>query len=249
MSPPSSSNALLATRDLKAGAAEAAAVHLSGVTRVFAVTAALVRVDLRVERGEAVMLRGPNGAGKSTLLAVVATLLSPTYGTGSVLGFDLAREHSEIRRRTELLGHRTRLYEDLTALENLRFACALFGIDRARAGEALERVGLADVAAERVRGFSQGMRQRVAVARAMLRSAELLLLDEPYAGLDAEAKAIVDLAVVDARRQGQTVMLATHDPTRTALVERTIEMDGGRIVSDVASDVPGTELAREGANS
>jgi heme ABC exporter ATP-binding subunit CcmA len=206
------------------------AVSLSGVTRVFGLTPALVRVSLVVDRGEFVLIRGPNGAGKSTLLRVMATALSSTYGSGSVLGFDLVRERDEIRRRVELLGHRTRLYEDLTAAENLRFACVLFGMDRAGVGEALERVGLADVAGERVHGYSQGMRQRVAVARALLRRPELLLLDEPYAGLDAEAKEVVDEAIAEAADGGRTVVLATHDPTRGAAAARTIHMDAGRII-------------------
>src|SRR5439155_23429613 len=151
--------------------------------------------DLTVEPGEVVLVRGPNGAGKSTLLRIVATAISPTYGGGQVHGFDLLRDREEIRRRIELLGHRTRLYEDLTAAENLRFACAMHGVDAAATPSSLEQVGLADVADERVRGFSQGMRQRLAVARTVLRSPELLLLDEPYAGLDLEARDVVDDAV------------------------------------------------------
>ena len=116
-----------ATRTAADGRTAATAVLLTNVTRVFHATPAVVRVDLRVERGETILLRGSNGAGKSTLLRIIATLLSPTYGGGEVLGFDLARDREEIRARTELLGHRTRLYEDLTATENLRFACRLFG--------------------------------------------------------------------------------------------------------------------------
>jgi ABC-type multidrug transport system ATPase subunit len=207
-------------------------VELSGVTRVFGVVPGIVRVDLRVERGETVLLRGPNGAGKTTLLRVIATALSPTYGVGSVLGFDLQADRTEIRRRTELLGHRTRLYEDLTAAENLRFICAAFGLDPEGIPRALGRVGLARSAGERVRGFSQGMRQRVAVARALLRSPELLLLDEPYAGLDAEAKELVDQTVLAAQAEGRTVILATHDPTRGGMATRALLMEDGRIRSD-----------------
>jgi heme exporter protein A len=199
------------------------------VTRVFGLAPALVRVDLRVERGEMLLIRGPNGAGKSTLLRVIATVLSPTYGRGSVLGFDLVSEREEIRRRIELLGHRTRLYEDLTAEENLRFTSALYGSALAGVPAALERVGLAGLAGERVRGFSQGMRQRVAVARALLRAPELLLLDEPYAGLDASAKDVVDQAIVAAQDEGRTVILATHDPTKGGTASRTLAMDGGRL--------------------
>ncbi len=175
------------------------------------------------------LLQGPNGAGKSTLLRVIATALSPTYGSGSVLGFDLVRQREEIRRRTELLGHRTRLYEELSAAENLRFACALFGADARLVPGTLARVGLVGVADERVGGFSQGMRQRVALARAMLRPAELLLLDEPYAGLDEQAKQVVDEVLLAAHAAGRTVMLATHDATRAGLATRTVGMEAGRL--------------------
>jgi heme ABC exporter ATP-binding subunit CcmA len=206
------------------------AVELRGVTRVFGAAPAVVRVDLRVERGETVVLRGPNGAGKSTLLRIAATALSPTYGSGRVLGYDLLRERDEIRRRTELLGHHTRLYEDLTATENLRFACTLFGLSKDGVTGALEQVGLKDMAGERVRTFSQGMRQRVAVARAILRKPQLLLLDEPFAGLDERAKDVVDEAIREAQQEGRTVLLATHDLARWASATRTIHMDAGQVV-------------------
>jgi heme exporter protein CcmB len=177
------------------------------------------------------------------MLRLVATALSPTYGGGSVLGFDLVRERDEIRRRIELLGHRTRLYEDLTAEENLRFVCSLQGVDPGLVPEALARVGLAVSAAERVRGYSQGMRQRVAVARALLRRPDLLLLDEPYAGLDEEAKEVVDEAVREAAREGRTVLLATHDPVRGSMATRTLRMESGRILPDLA---PGSHGAVAG---
>jgi heme exporter protein A len=224
-------------------------IRLSGVTRVFGLVPALVRADLAVERGETLLIRGPNGAGKTTLLRVIATALSPTYGTGSVLGFDLTRGREEIRRRTELLGHRTRLYGDLTAGENLRFACRLHGLDPAGVEGALERTGLGRTSRERVRGYSHGMRQRVALARALLRAPEVLLLDEPYAGLDSEAKNLVDDMITEARSEGRTVLLATHDPSRGTIASRTVSMEGGRVLEGVS--VPGavaraaSEPARE----
>lgn len=228
-------DALLSGLGASAGRATTA-IELFGVTRVFGVVPGLVRADLMVERGETVLVRGPNGAGKSTLLRVIATALSPTYGRGTVLGLDLLGEREEIRRRTELMGHRTRLYEDLTAGENLRFTCALYGMEAAPVDEALARVGLKAVAGERVRGFSQGMRQRVAVARALLRSPELLLLDEPYAGLDDEAKDLVDRMIEEARDGGRTVVLATHDPGRGSRVASlTLFMDSGRLLPEPAT--------------
>lgn len=208
------------------------AVELDGVTRMFGPVPAVVRASLHVPRGETLLVRGPNGAGKTTLLRIVATAISPTYGGGSVLGLDLSREREEIRRRSELVGHRTRLYEDLTAEENLRFACRLHGVEPTAVRQVLERVGLGRVAGERVRGFSQGMRRRVALARALLRGADLLLLDEPYAGLDEEARSIVADMVAGARRDGRTTILATHDPAGTALATRTVRMDAGRLMGD-----------------
>ncbi len=207
-------------------------MSISGVTRVFGLAPALLRIDLRVERGEVLLVRGPNGAGKTTLLRLVATAIAPTYGSGTVLGFDLVREPPDIRRRTELVGHRTRLYDALTAAENLRFTCSMYELPAAGVGPALERVGLADVADERVGGFSHGMRQRVALARAILRSPDLLLLDEPYAGLDEPAKTVVDDAIEEARTGGRTVILATHDPGRGGMAGRTLFMEGGRILPE-----------------
>ena len=206
-----------------------AAVDLRGVTRLFGAAPALVRVDLSIERGEAVVLRGPNGSGKSTLLRIVATALSPTYGGGSVLGFDLATEREEIRRRSELLTHRTRLYEELSARENLELFADLLGISRVRVGEALERVALDDVADERVRTFSAGMRQKVAVARAIVRDPELLLLDEPTTGLDTAARQAVDDMMLRASREGRTLVIATHHGVAAGLAARVVTMRDGSV--------------------
>ena len=235
MASPGTTSSSSASGRTETAGRDAPAIRLSGVTRVFGLVPALVRADLAVDRGETLLIRGPNGAGKTTLLRVIATALSPTYGTGSVLGFDLTRGREEIRRRTELLGHRTRLYGDLTAVENLRFACRLYGLDPAAVDEALERAGLRRTGRERVRGYSHGMRQRVALARALLRAPEVLLLDEPYAGLDTEGKDLVDEMIVEARVQGRTVLLATHDPSRGAIASRTVTMEDGRILQGVSS--------------
>ena len=206
-----------------------AAVDLRGVTRLFGPAPALVRVDLAIERGEVVVLRGPNGAGKSTLLRIVATALSPTYGGGSVLGFDLVTDREEIRRRSELLTHRTRLYEELTARENLELFADLLGIPDDRVREALERVALADVADERVRTFSAGMRQKVAVARAIVRDPELLLLDEPTTGLDAASRLAVDEMMLRASREGRTLVIATHHGVAPGLAARVVTLRDGAV--------------------
>jgi heme exporter protein A len=206
-----------------------AAVDLRGVTRLFGEVPAVVRVNLSIERGEAVVLRGPNGAGKSTLLRIIATSLSPTYGGGAVLGFDLASEREQIRRRCELLTHRTRLYEELSARENLRLFADLLGIEPGRVDDALERVGLEREADERVRGFSHGMRQKVAVARTIVRGPELLLLDEPVTGLDDSARAVVDAMILEAAAQGRTIVIATHHAVTDGLSARVVPMREGHV--------------------
>ena len=168
------------------------AVSLRGVSRLFEYRPALVRVDLTVDIGEILLVRGANGAGKSTLLRVLATALSPSEGEGSVLGWDLRTEQRDIRRHLEYVGHATRHYEDLTARENLRFVARLWDLSRADADAALERVGLLHAADSRVSTYSQGMRQRLALARIALRSPQLLLLDEPFAALDAAGREALD---------------------------------------------------------
>lgn len=224
--------------------ASTAAVDLRQLSRLFGPTAGLARVSLRIEVGQVVVLRGPNGAGKSTLLRVVATELASTFGTGTVLGFDLERQRVQIRRRLEFLGHRFRLYEDLTVEENLRFWVTMYGIGRdVDIGSALAQVGLAERAARPAGSLSQGMRQRLALARAAVRQPELLLLDEPYAGLDEDGKDAVDRLVAAARAARRTVILATHDLSRTLpLVDRVITMRGGAVFSDKPS--PRERMAR-----
>ena len=206
-----------------------AAVHLSRVTRLFDGLAAITQVSLDVGTGESVWLRGSNGSGKSTLLRVIATAISPTYGGGTVLGHDLTRGRAAIRTGTELVGHNTRLYDDLTATENLRFVCDLHGIDPGGLAPALERVGLTEVATVRAGNFSQGMRQRLVLARCLVRSPRLLLLDEPYAGLDPDARVVVDDLLAEARQAGRTVLIASHEAPPERLVHRTVVMDGGRL--------------------
>jgi ABC-type multidrug transport system ATPase subunit len=212
-----------------------AAVLLSRVTRLFDGLAAVGQVSLEIAGGETVWLRGWNGSGKTTLLRLIATAISPTFGGGRVLGFDLHKQRSAIRARTDLLSHETRLYDDLTAAENLRFACRLFDLDTRLVDSALERVGLDEVATVRAGSFSQGMRQRLALARCLMRAPALILLDEPYAALDVDARVVVDDLLRAAHDGGQTVVVASHEAPPPHLVDREVLMDGGRLVEGVRS--------------
>ena len=205
------------------------AVELRGITRVFDGLPAVRQVRLTVRAGEVVWVCGGNGSGKSTLLRLVATALSPTFGDGAVLGFALLGEREEIRARVELLGHQPRFYGQLTALENLRFVCRMYGIDVRHALPALERVGLDEVAGVRASSFSQGMRQRLALGRCLMRDPDLILLDEPFAGLDVDARGIVTDLLADAERRGRTVLLASHEPPVEGTVHRRVQLESGRL--------------------
>jgi heme exporter protein A len=218
-------------------AAQRAAVRLSRVTRLFDGLAAVSNVSLEMAYGERVWLRGWNGSGKTTLLRLIATAISPTFGGGTVLGFGLQTERSAIRARSDLLSHETRLYGDLTAAENLRFACSLYDVDPRLAESMLERVGLEEVAAVRTSKFSQGMRQRLALARCLMRAPPLLLLDEPYAALDVDARVVIDEVLIAAHAGGQTVVVASHEAPPAHLIDREVTMDGGRVITP-ASVVP-----------
>jgi len=156
------------------------AVELSGVSRLYGSFAALRSVSMRVYAGAAVLLLGENGAGKSTLLRLIAGLISPSEGTISVLGGSPRSE----RDRVAFMSHAPMLYDELTGVENLRYFASLYGIDSARAEQALRDVGLDPELPRRVGEYSQGMRQRASLARVLMLEPDVLLLDEPFSNMD-----------------------------------------------------------------
>ena len=211
------------------------AVVTTDLARLFAGSPALAGVSVRVEAGRAVALLGANGAGKTTLLRLLATAIRPSYGSAAVDGFDLSRDADLVRGRVAYLSHATGLYDDLTARENLDFAATLLGTPdrRARVQRALEDVGLAARANDRARDFSAGMRKRLALGRILLGQASLVLLDEPYAALDAEGMALVDQLLSAWREVGVTVILAAHATERLeAFLDGRLVLERG-LVADV----------------
>ena len=211
----------------------APAIVLENVEKRFGRLAALEGIDLNVPGG-ALALLGPNGAGKSTLLRLVATLSKPTRGRIFIRGIDARKEPERVRAGIGLISHQTLLYEDLTAGENLRFYGRLYGLYdlKERVRQALEGVGLSSREHDRVRGFSRGMKQRLAVARATLHHPTILLLDEPFAGLDAAACDMLSKRLHQLRREGRTVILVTHDLHRgLALTDRFAILNRGRFVA------------------
>lgn len=205
---------------------------LRGVGKRFGHSWALRGIELEIGRGELVALTGPNGAGKSTLLRLLATLLAPTTGQISVLGLDASSDAAAVRERVSLLPPQGFLYGDLTALENLRFAARMYGIEEWRepALRVLERVGLTRWGELRVNAFSSGMEKRLALARLLLRPGDVVLLDEPYASLDTEGIELVDGLVEEMVAEGRTVLLASHQWGRAfPLSDRVVQLEGGKL--------------------
>lgn len=208
------------------------AVELDNIARRFARRWVLRGASMQVGAGEIVGVLGRNGSGKTTLLRVIATTLRPTRGTGSVYGNELVQDADAVRDCVGVLGHHSGLYDDLTAAENLRFATQMSGLKlpRERLLEALHDVGLADEANERVRGFSAGMRRRLALARLILRPPQLLLLDEPYAAFDQHGIDFVNQFVRATAARGGAALVVTHDPARASdVTHRMVRIVDGRI--------------------
>jgi len=210
-------------------------IKVCNLSKSFGPRAALAAVDLSIERGEFVTLMGPNGAGKTTLLRILATLARPTSGTVRIAGLDPTRDGIEVRQRIGFLSHRTLLYEDLTAEQNLRFYARMYGLDDgpARVQDLLQRVGLATRRHDLVRTFSRGMQQRLALARAVLHRPHVLLLDEPYTGLDPLAAQVLTGLLAELTGEGCTTLLTTHDLGRGLEVgRRVVVLARGRLVYD-----------------
>ena len=189
----------------------------------------LAGADFDVHHGEIVLLTGPNGAGKTSLLRVCAGLLPIERGQARVLGVDLASDRAAVRDRVGILGHTNGLYADLTVHQNIEFWADLIGATSDEVNSALTHVGLdGRLASVRASQLSAGQRRRVALARLIIRRAELWLLDEPHAGLDAHARDELDATLRAAVTSGATVVVASHELERTEqIATRRVVVDGG----------------------
>jgi heme ABC exporter ATP-binding subunit CcmA len=206
-------------------------VQLVDVVAVLDRFPALAGATLTVDRGEIVLLQGPNGAGKTTLLRLCAGLVPPARGTAMILGLDLADHRHAVRSRVGLLGHSNGLYTDLTVNENVGFWGATVGATPAEITTALDRMILAKRLGDvPVRKLSAGQRRRTALACLIARRAELWLLDEPHAGLDAAGRDELDSVLRAATEVGATMIVASHELDRAgALATRVVEVVGGQV--------------------
>jgi len=202
------------------------------VTRNFGRRRALNRVSLTCRAGEIVALLGPNGAGKSTLLSIAASLLEPSSGEVRYGAFTARRAGASLRARIGLLAHDLYVYPELSAAENLRFFARLYGLaDVERlVAEALVRASLVERRDDPVSGFSRGMRQRLAIERALLHRPRLALLDEPFTGLDDGAVTSLKGRIAALREAGCIVLVTTHDlEAIEGVIDRAVVLTGGRM--------------------
>jgi heme ABC exporter ATP-binding subunit CcmA len=194
------------------------------LTQRFGAQLALDAVDLALDQGEHLAVLGDNGAGKTTLLRILATAARPTSGRLEIFGLDAVRERKALRARIGFVAHAPGLYPALSATENLEFFCALHDVDLKHVPEALDLVGLTDVARRPAGRLSRGEQQRLAIGRAVLHGPRLLVLDEPDASLDSGGPDLLAKVM-----SGRTVVLATHDHAlANRLCERTVVLRNGR---------------------
>jgi len=209
-------------------------VQLVDVSRHFGRRRAVSRVSLTARAGDIVGLLGPNGAGKSTIISMLATLVVPSAGEIRYGSIDARRPPAAVRSRIGLLAHELHLYPDLTARQNLAFFARLHGMDpQAIVSRALASAGLDDRGDDQVSGFSRGMRQRLALERALLHDPKLVLLDEPFTGLDDRAVGLVAARLRALADGGAIVVLATHDlDLADGLISRMAVVRNGRLIAD-----------------
>ncbi len=208
----------------------------------FGVRPVLRGVSLGVRRGEWVVVLGANGAGKTTLLRVIATLLRPAGGRLELNGVDALTHPARVRAQLGMVSHQPLIYPDLTASENLRFFGRLYGLSGAqleqRVEHALREVGLWTRRHDRARAFSRGMTQRLSIARAMLHNPDLLLLDEPFTGLDQHSATTLAAMLRDLVAQGRAVLMTTHELGRGLDgVTRALLLKGGRIEAELREHI------------
>jgi ABC-2 type transport system ATP-binding protein len=212
------------------------AVDVRNLTRDYKRLRALDGISFEVESGEVFGLLGPNGAGKTTTIRILTGQLRPTSGVAMVAGCDVVHERGKLKPRIGVVFEHQNLYERLSARDNLNFAARLYGVDASRIDQALFQVGLADRDRERLKNYSNGMKQRLLIARALLHGPQVLFLDEPTRGLDPQMARGVRAIISSLSGEGVTVLLTTHYMEEAdQLCSRVAIIDRGRIV---AMDTP-----------
>lgn len=213
------------------------AIEMRNLTKRFQSIVALRDLNLKILRGEVTVLFGPNGSGKTTLIRILCTLSRQTSGDYSVDGIDASGNGREVRRRMGVVLHDPLLYDDLTAAENLRFYCRMYGAEESRIDELLDLFELKHRRNDRVATLSSGMIKRLSIARAVIHDPDILLFDEPFSSLDTSSRAKVMSLIEQMRDDGKTILLTTHHLKEGYQIgERLLVMRKGRSVLDVRRD-------------
>ncbi len=209
-------------------------IKVKNLVKMFGLKTVLRGMDFNVEPGEFVAFLGPSGAGKTTFLRILSSLANPTYGNVRVAGYQLPKQAAAVRRKLGVLSHQPLLYGDLTAAENLEFFGRMYDVEDLdkRIDELLEVVGLKRRRDDLVRTYSRGMQQRLAIGRAVVHNPDILLLDEPYTGLDQDASGMLDDVLRLITAEGRTVVMTSHDLVRTEdMASRFDVLSKGKVIA------------------
>ena len=215
------------------------AIEVQGLTKSFGERYALRDIDLRISRGEHLVVFGPNGAGKTTLVKIMSTLVKPSAGSVRLEGIDIRDKPAQIRRQISLVSHQTFLYDDLTIYENLKFYGKMYDVTdlERRIKEVISWVQLESRLYDRVGTLSHGLQQRASIARAVLHNPSIMFLDEPEVGLDPHASTVIRDVLGSINSGSRTVVMTTHNLERgLELGDSIIILDRGKVVYQAAKD-------------
>ena len=210
-------------------------IENKNISKLYGRFHALDNIDLTIGSNDFTAVLGRNGAGKTTMLKILATLLKPSGGEVLINGHNIRKDSYSVLRQMGMVSHQTYIYNDLTAKENLSFYSKFYEVPHAekKIPDLLEKVGLAHRADESVRRFSRGMQQRLSIARALLHDPKILLLDEPYTGLDQKASEFLDNILIEYNGAGNCILIVTHDIERIAgIAKRAVIFDKGKVAWD-----------------
>ena len=222
------------------------AIDVRGLSKSYGRTQVLHNLDLQVPWGQTLTVLGPNGSGKTTLIKTLATLAKPDAGDVHIAGLSSRRSGVRVRRAIGVVTHEPLLYDGLTGAENLRFFARMFGLDRIeeRIGSVAVQMGVTDRLDARVGTLSHGMRRRFSIARALLHSPSILIMDEPESGLDQQALSLLEALITDSAHPKRAILMTTHNLERgIALADRVAILSRGRIAHDGAPDSDATRAA------
>ena len=226
-----------------------AVISISGISKAFSTRLVLKNIDLEIEGAHSVCLCGINGVGKSTLIRIVAGLLQPDKGIVRICGYDIGRDPEKAKTQLGVISHKSMIYPNLTAIENLSFFAGLYGVEdsKTRIDKLLHDVGLFSYRYDRAGTLSRGLLQRLAIVRALVHQPSVLLADEPFTGLDDEASQHLISVLSDFVKNDGTILMTTHD-TRIGLkcCDRVIVLDNSNLILDaMKSDIDTDSFAQD----